>query len=208
MIRILVSNSKGGCGKTTIATNLAGMFARAGLPTALADSDRQRSALAWLARRDAAAPPIVGLDWRKNPGEVPPGIARLVIDAPAALRGKEVEALLLEADLVVVPILPSLFDEVSSARFLARLDELKPVRRGKKPVLVVANRLRARSRARQRLETFLAELGHPPVARLAERALYGELALEGLSVFDAPRGEAAAALAEWRPLLRAIEEAG
>jgi len=208
MIRILVSNSKGGCGKTTIATNLAGMFARAGLSTALADSDRQRSALAWLARRDAGAPPIVGLDWRKNQGDVPPGIARLVIDAPAALRAKEVEALLLEADLVVVPILPSLFDEASSARFLARLDELKPVRRGKKPVLVVANRLRTRSRAVQRLETFLTDLGHPPVARLADRALYGELALEGLSVFDAPKREAAAALAEWRPLLRAIEEAG
>lgn len=208
MIRILVSNLKGGCGKTTIATNLAGIFARAGLPTALADSDRQRSALAWLAQRAATAPPIAGLDWHKEPGEVPPGTARLVIDAPAALRVKEVEALLVEADLVVVPILPSLFDEASSARFLARLDELKPVRKGKKPVLVVANRLRPRSRAGQRLEAFLTELGHPPVARLADRALYGELALKGLSVLDAPARDAAAALAEWQPLLRAIEEAG
>jgi chromosome partitioning protein len=208
MIRILVTNLKGGCGKTTIATNLAGAFARGGLPTTLADVDRQRSSLAWLGLRAATAPAVRGVDWRKEPGEVPPDTARLVIDAPAAIRVKEVEELLVAADLVIVPVLPSLFDEASSARFLARLDELKPVRRGKKPVLVVANRLRARSRAVQRLETFLTDLGHPPVARLADRALYGELAIKGLSVFDAPAREAAATRAEWQPLLRAIEERG
>jgi len=207
MIRILVTNLKGGCGKTTIATNLAGAFARGGLPTTLADVDRQRSSLAWLGLRAATAPAVHGVDWRKQPGEVPADTARLVIDAPAAIRVKEVEELLVAADLVIVPVLPSLFDEASSARFLARLDELKPVRKGRKPVLVVANRLRARSRAVQRLEAFLAELGHPPVARLADRALYGELAIKGLSVFDAPAREAAATRTEWQPLLRAIEEA-
>lgn len=208
MIRILVTNLKGGCGKTTLATNLAGAFARGGLATTLADVDRQRSSLAWLALRAPGVPTVHGVDWRKEPGRVPEGTARLVIDAPAAMRVKEVEELLVSADLVIVPVLPSLFDEASSARFLARLDELKPVRKGKKPVLVVANRLRARSRAVQRLEAFLAERQHPPVARLADRALYGELALRGLSVFDAPSREAAGPLAEWQPLLRAIEEAG
>lgn len=206
MIRILVSNLKGGCGKTTIAVNLAAAFARGGLATALADADRQRSALAWLALRPAELPPLAGLAWHKEPGPVPPGTARLVIDAPAALRGKEVEALLELADLVVVPVLPSPFDEASSARFLARLDELKPIRKGKKPVLVVANRLRPRSRAVGRLEAFLARIGHPPAARLAERSLYGELAFEGRSLFDAPARLAGTAIEEWRPLLRAIEE--
>lgn len=206
MIRILVSNLKGGCGKTTIAVNLAGAFARGGLRTALADADRQRSALSWLALRPADAPPVAGLDWRKEPGEVPAGTARLVVDAPAAIRGKEVEALLELADLVVVPVLPSPFDEASSERFLARLDERKPIRKGRKPVLVVANRVRPRSRAAARLDSFLVRIGHPPVARLAERALYGELALEGRSLFDAPPRLAEGPIAEWRPLLRAIEE--
>lgn len=206
MIRILVSNLKGGCGKTTIAVNLAGAFARGGLATALADADRQRSALGWLALRPAELPPLTGLAWHKEPGPVPEGTARLVIDAPAALRGKEVEALLEFADLVVVPVLPSPFDEASSARFLARLDELKPIRKGRKPVLVVANRLRPRSRAAGRLEAFLARVGHSPAARLAERSLYGELALEGRSLFDAPARLAGTAVEEWRPLLRAIEE--
>lgn len=208
MIRILVSNLKGGCGKTTIAVNLAGAFARSGLVTALADADRQRSGLAWLARRPTELPPLAGLSWHKEPGAIPAGTARLVIDAPAALRGKEVEELLELADLVVVPVLPSPFDEAASERFLARLDELKPIRKGRKPVLVVANRLRPRSRAVGRLETFLARLGHPPAARLAERSLYGELALEGRSLFDASSRLAQAAVEEWGPLLRAIEEAG
>lgn len=206
MIRILVTNLKGGCGKTTIAVNLAGAFARGGLRTVLADADRQRSSLAWLGLRPAGAPAIEGVDWRKEPQAVDAGAARLVIDAPAALRVKEVEELLALADLVVVPVLPSLFDEGSSERFLARLDELKPVRRGRKPVLVVANRMRPRSRAGARLEAFLARIGHAPVARLADRALYGELAVRGLSLFDAAPATAAAPLGEWQPLLRRLEE--
>ncbi|MDW8370542.1 MAG: ParA family protein, partial [Geminicoccaceae bacterium] len=113
MIRILVTNLKGGCGKTTLATNLAGAFARGGLATTLADVDRQRSSLAWLALRAPGVPTVHGVDWRKEPGLVPPGTARLVIDAPAAIRVKEVEELLVSADLVVVPVLPSLFDEAS-----------------------------------------------------------------------------------------------
>lgn len=206
MIRILVTNLKGGCGKTTIATNLAGAFARGGLTTTLADADRQRSSLAWAALRPATVPRIATADWRKQLGELPGETARLVIDAPAALRVKEVEELLALADLVVVPVLPSLFDEGSTARFLDRLDELKPVRKGRKPVLVVANRLRPRSRAAARLEAFLDRLGHEPVARLADRALYGELAVRGLSLFDAGPRTAAATIGEWRPLLRRIEE--
>jgi chromosome partitioning protein len=208
MIRILVTNLKGGCGKTTIATNLAGAFARGGLATTLADADRQRSSLSWLELRPATAPTIAAVDWRRQPRELHGDTARLVIDAPAALRVKEVEEFLALADLVVVPVLPSLFDEGSSARFLARLDELKPVRKGRKPVLVVANRLRPRSRAAARLEAFLEGLGHTPVARLADRALYGELAVRGRSVFDATPGAAAATIAEWQPLLRRIEDAG
>lgn len=208
MIRILVTNLKGGCGKTTIATNLAGAFARGGLATTLADADRQRSSLAWSALRPTTAPPIAAVDWRKQPGEIPGDTARLVIDAPAALRVKEVEELLALADLVVVPVLPSVFDEGSTARFLDRLDELKPVRKGRKPVLVVANRLRPRSRAAARLEAFLDRLGHAPVARLADRSLYGELAVRGLSLFDAAPRAAAATFAEWQPFLRRIEEMG
>jgi chromosome partitioning protein len=206
MIRVLVTNIKGGCGKTTIATNLAGAFARGGLKTALADVDRQHSALDWLALRPDQAPAIAGLDWRKKPEPPQGGVARLVIDAPANLKIKDVEPLIGEADVVIVPVLPSLFDEGSTRRFMQRLDELKPIRKGRKGVLVVANRMRSRTKAAQRLESFLAGMDATPTARFADRALYGETAIQGLSVFDLQGRAVQEIQDEWRPLLRAVED--
>jgi chromosome partitioning protein len=205
VIRVLVTNTKGGCGKTTIATNLATAFAAGGLGTALADVDRQKSSLDWLAARPADAAPIRGLDWRKAAGEVPKGVQRLVIDCPAALTRGEVEDLIREADIVVVPVLPSVFDEGSTRRFLERLEELKPVRKGRKSVAIVANRLRPRSRAVGRLETFLAGLGRPVAARLTDRSLYADLATKGQGLFDLDGAKVRAVRAEWQPLLGAIE---
>ena len=207
MIRVLVTNIKGGCGKTTIATNLAGAFARGGLKTALADVDRQHSALDWLALRPDGAPLIEGLDWRKKIAPPADGVGRLVIDAPANLRIKDVELLIGAADVVIVPVLPSLFDEGSTRRFMTRLEELKPIRKGNKGLLVVANRMRSRTKAAQRLESFLESVGAAPTARLADRALYGETAIQGLSVFDLQGRAIQNIQDEWRPLLRAVEDA-
>jgi chromosome partitioning protein len=208
MLRVLVTNIKGGCGKTTIATNLAAAFAAGGFTTALAEVDRQRSSLSWLKLRDHERRPIAGLDWRKEVGATPDGLQRLVIDAPANLRMRHVDELIQAADLVVVPVLASIFDESSTERFLAKLEELKPIRKGRKSVALVANRLRPRSKATQRLETFLARLGQPIVARLSDRAVYGELALHGLSIFDADGHLVRPVRDEWRPLLQAVDALG
>ena len=132
MLRVLITNIKGGCGKTTIATNLAAAFAAGGFITALAEVDRQRSSLSWLKLRNGQSRPIQGLDWRKEVGDTPPDLRRLVIDAPANLRMRHVDDLISEADLVVVPVLASVFDEGSTEHFLAKLDELKPIRKGRK----------------------------------------------------------------------------
>lgn len=206
MLRVLVTNIKGGCGKTTIATNLAAAFAAGGFATGLADVDRQRSSLSWLKLRDGHGRPIAGLDWRKEAGDAPAELRRLVIDAPANMRMRHVDELIGEADLVVVPVLASVFDEASTERFLAKLEELKPIRKGRKSVALVANRLRPRSKAAQRLESFLGRLGQPIAARLSDRAVYGELAVQGLSVFDLDGSLVRPVREEWRPLLNTIEE--
>lgn len=196
MLTVLVANTKGGCGKTTTATQLATAFARAGLTTALADADRQGSSLGWLQRRSASAPRIRGLDWSKGPGKSP-GVDRLVIDAPAALKRGGIEALADAADVVLVPLLPSAFDEAATARLVAKLAALKPVRKGKKGVGVVANRVKARSRAAQRLDAFCAELDQPLAGRVADRAAYADLALDGLGVFDLDGAKSKSWREEW-----------
>lgn len=205
MISILVANIKGGCGKSTVATQLAGAFAAAGHTTVLADVDPQRSSLGWVKRRPITAAPITGLDWSKDVGEVPRGATRLVIDAPAALKKGAIEDLVRQADVIVLPVLPSAFDEGATTRFLKKLDDLKPIRRNRKPVAVLGNRMKPRSKASAELDRYLAEIGHQVVARLRDSAAYAELARDGLSLFDLRSPRAKTLREDWAPLLAFIE---
>lgn len=205
LISILVANAKGGCGKTTIATNLASAFANAGLRTALADSDRQRSCLAWLKRRPETAAPIHTLDWRKTIDRPPRDIERLVIDSGASLKSRRVQEILRRADILVMPVLPSFFDEVATRRFLRSVDAIKPIRKGRKSVAVIGNRVRAGTYAERELRDFLADLGHDVVTPLRARAIYQEVARQGLGVFDLPPSRRKGIVDDWLPLLRLIE---
>ncbi|MBP2301491.1 ParA family protein [Azospirillum picis] len=205
MLTILVANIKGGCGKTTVATHLAAASAAAGLPTVLADVDRQKSSLGWLGRRPAQAPLLVGLDWAKDLGDAPRGTKRLVIDAPAALKTRQIEDLVKMADVVVLPVLPGAFDEQATQRFLSKLEELKPIAKNKTAVAVVGNRMRARTKAADRLDRFLGGIGHQVVTRLRDSQIYADAAESGLSLFDMPGKRAAEHRGDWQPLLSYID---
>ena len=205
MLTILVANIKGGCGKTTVATHLAAASAAAGLPTVLADVDRQRSSLGWLERRPEKAPTLVGLDWAKDFTDTPRGIKRLVIDAPAALKTKQIEDLVKMADVVVLPVLPGAFDEQATQRFLTKLDELKRIAKKKTIVAVVDNRMRARTKAADRLDRFLGGIGHQVVTRLRDSQIYVDAAESGLSLFDMSGKRAAEHRSDWQPLLSYID---
>ncbi|MEO1199844.1 MAG: ParA family protein [Pseudomonadota bacterium] len=206
MRTVLVVNSKGGCGKTTLATTLASGFASAGARVALADGDRQKSATHWLKRRPKSAPRIEWLDWSKAKklGDAPKGLDWLIVDAPGALRGGHAEELAAEADAVLVPVMASVFDTDATKRFLAGLDRIKRIRKGKTALGVVANRIRPRTRAASGLVETLEKAGTPPIAQINERAIYGELASQGLALYDR-RGAALTPLFEqWQPLMEAI----
>ena len=204
MNTILIANSKGGCGKSTLSTNLAAALAVAGHEVMLADADRQKSSLAWAKRRPKTAKTIVTADWTKGPGEVPKKITRLVIDGPAGLRGDGFEALVAEADLIIMPVLPSSFDQDASTAFLEKLDALKSIRKNKKGVAIVGNRMRDRTKAAERLDRFLSGLGHAVVARLRDSQAYGEAAAQGLSIFEV-KGIRAQLREDWQPLIGYIE---
>lgn len=205
MISILIANAKGGCGKSTIASNLATAFANSGLRTALADADRQQSCLGWLKRRPDNVPKIEGLDWRTDRKAPPKKTERLVIDTGAGLRSKKVLDMLEHADLIVMPVLPSVFDERATRAFLKKVDLLKPVRKGRKSVAVVGNRLRARTHAEAELGKFLQDLGHDISVRLKDRVIYADVARRGLGIFDLPPSQRVGAVDEWLPLIRLIE---
>lgn len=203
METVLVANTKGGVGKTVVAVTLAGALAKAGHRVALADADRQGSALGWLARRPKSAIKIRGIDWTgpDGIGEAPKKTDWLVIDAPGSLKDKRTAALVAEARAVLVPVQPSVFDIDATADFLTALEELKRVRKGKVGIHLVANRLRTNTRAVRDLERFCGEIGRYPVARLTERAAYGELAREGLSIFDRDVRALEALREQWAPVL-------
>jgi chromosome partitioning protein len=205
VIRILVGNGKGGVGKSTIATTLAAALAGRGRVTALADADRQRSSLRWLSNRPGDAAWIRAVDWTKRLDQVPQDIERLVVDAPANLDGDEIEELLDTSDKVVVPMQPSLFDQGGTERFLGKLAKQKSVRKGRKEVLLVLNRLRPRTRAAGRLEAYVRGLDLPVAARISDRAQFEELATVGLSIFDVTGARYDAARIEWTGLVDLLD---
>lgn len=205
MQAILVVNSKGGCGKTTIATNLATAYAAGGFNVALADADTQKSSLDWGRRRDKSRAAIQVLDWTKKVSKVPKGVDRLVIDAPAGLSVDRFKTLLRMADAVLLPVLPSAFDKAATKLFIQRIEAVKSIRKNRKPVGVIANAVRLRSRAHNALMVFLSEIGHSPVAQIRYRALYPDVAENGLGVFDATNKSSRDVQSDWTPLITFIE---
>jgi chromosome partitioning protein len=215
MPTILIANPKGGCGKTTLATNLAGYLARAGEHVDLLDLDRQHSARAWLTRRpqrlprihDAAATdkPHFRRPARGSPGAPPRNRLKdgwQVVDSPAALRGERLNEAVKSADRVVVPVLPSAFDRVASEDFLDLLTDMKRVRKGKTSVAMVGMRVHSRSLAGRRLNEFLAAQGFPLLGCLRETQLYVQAAEEGTTLFDMPFNRVGTDLMQWQPILQ------
>jgi len=203
MKTFLVANPKGGSGKTTLATNLAGYFASRGRHVVLSDMDRQESSLGWLERRSSDLPLIHALNGRA--GHLSSLSADInVIDSPAGLRGDKLSYAVKAADWVIVPMQSSTFDINATQDFLEVLREEKAVRKERTFVAMVGMRVNARTKAALNLEEYLAQSGFPVMGHLRNAQVYVHAAEAGLSLFDMSPSRVKQDIQQWSNLLQWI----
>jgi chromosome partitioning protein len=202
MKTILIANPKGGAGKTTLSTNVAGYLAAHGERVFLWDLDRQKSALQWLGTRPAHLPLIERLDSGKSKS----GDGVLVLDSPAGLHGEKLEDLVKRVEKVLVPIVPSSFDLAATRVFLDELLQEKAIRKGKAFVAIVGMRVDARTRAAEKLDEFLAPIDLPVLTHLRDTQNYVTAAFEGKSIFDMAPSSVAQDVAQWQPIAKWLND--
>ena len=194
---VVVANPKGGVGKSTLATNIAGYYASQGHAVMLGDIDRQQSSRLWLSLRPPAARPIgtwdISADFIAKP---PKGTTHVVIDTPAGLHGWRLNDVLKRADKVVVPLQPSVFDIFATRSFLDQLTEHR--RAQDVQVGIVGMRVDPRTLAAEQLHQFTDGLGFAVLGLLRPTQNYVHLAAHGLTLFDVAPARVERDLAQWQ----------
>jgi chromosome partitioning protein len=203
MRHVMVMNSKGGCGKSTLATNVAAWFAGEGYKVAIADYDPQRTSLDWLAMRPDDLPKITGVPAYD---EGVRGVGRdtevLVIDAPARTHGSEMNELVRRAETILVPVMPSPIDMKACAHFMSELLELGKVQREQARLAVVANRVRENTLMFEELDTYLGKLKVPYLASLRQSTNYLRAFQRGMGIFELPEYLARPDWEQWAPITK------
>lgn len=212
--RIVILNPKGGCGKTSLATNLASYFALRGPLPALLDQDPQGASMLWLQSRPKNRPPIHGIaafkqsmnatrSWQLR---VPQETRHLIIDTPAALEWPDIHDVIYDATCVLIPVLPSPIDIRSAAKFIGDLLLYAQLDRGTPRVGIVANRTRSNTRSLQQLMRFLSSLRIPVIAVLRDSQNFVTAADEGLGIYELPHFRAKQDIAEMSKIVNWLDK--
>ncbi|AIC11958.1 ParA family protein [Xylella fastidiosa subsp. morus] len=208
MKTFVVAGSKGGVGKTTIATNLAAQAALRGVRTVLADADPQKSSTRWTERRADLDSQVLSINanaangshrWRND---LPANTDLLIVDAPAGMFADDLEGFLEQADAVIVPVMASALDIEAVVGFLNTMAKVPRVHQRKLPVGLVLNRARSRTQTTQQAMQMLGDWPYLLVAQLRDSQFYVVLAGQGRSVFDYRSAQAREHQQDWKPLLQ------
>lgn len=201
MPTVALVSRKGGCGKSTLATNIAAHFARAGMPVTLGDLDHQQSMRVWLKRRPSAAPAVAG--WVGDvAGNVRPlGVSHLVLDTPGGLHGLALAKVAMVADAILIPVSGSVFDREAASDCWAELRAHPRVVSGRCQAAAVGMRLDRRTQAEDIASDWAASIGLTWLCSLRSSQVYVRAVENGLSIFDMPPGVTAVDREQWTPLL-------
>jgi chromosome partitioning protein len=194
---VVVANPKGGVGKSTLATNVAGYFANQGHSVMLGDVDRQQSSRLWLGLRPEAARPIAAWEVQRDFIVRPPkGTTHVVLDTPAGLHGTRFKDVVRLADKLIVPVQPSIFDIYATREFIDQLREWKGVQQ--RDIALVGVRVDERTIAADQLRQFMDGLDVPVLGMLRPTQNYVYLAARGLTLFDVAPGRVQRDLEQWQ----------
>lgn len=200
---VVVANPKGGVGKSTLSTNVAGYFASQGHQVMLGDADRQQSSRLWLGLRPATARPIQSWDVGEDRvAKLPKGVTHVVLDTPAGLKGARMKDVLAHADKVIVPLQPSVFDIFATRSFL---DEIRAHRHKGMQVGIVGMRVDGRTTSADKLRAFVESLGLPVLGYLRDTQNYIHLAAHGLTLFDVAPSRVEKDLEQWRGICQWLD---
>jgi len=206
MRHVLVTNAKGGCRKSTIATSLAAYFASEGYATALVDFDVQGSALSWLEQRPADYAPITAVrGFETGLKTVPRNTEFVVIDSPAGVYGSALTDLVRRAETIVVPVLPSPIDIKAAERYIEQLLGVAKVADKKAKAALVANRVKENTLIFEQLDDVLSRLKVPYVASFREAQNYIRAYQRGLGIHELPPYLAWPDWEQWDPLIEWLD---
>ena len=203
MRTILVLNAKGGCGKSTISTNLASYYAwEKEQKVVLADYDPQGSSMAWLEARGEEWPEIQGVAAWKDPVRPGRDTDVIIIDAPARVHGSELTQLVRKAETILVPVLPSPIDMRAAATYMQELQSSGRVQRGEVKIGVIANRVRENTLIFIELYEFLRKLKVPYVTTLRDTQNYIKAEERGVGIYEMAPSQVWQDIENWEPLVK------